>query len=269
MFKTSVTISPLLARFAPLVFAGGWQEGIQTAKRLGYDAVELSLRDPQSPILSEVLAALEREGMPVSAIATGQSYLQDGLSLVNPDGSAQAELRRRVQRFIELAGTWGALVILGGVRGRFQGESETWAEQRARAVAMVREFAASAARLGVRLAIEPLNRYETNFLNSLQDGDVFCRETGAENVVLLADTFHMNIEEASLEASLEAFAPRLGYVHLVDSNRRAPGLGHLDLCSVLDTLRRAGYAGYLSAEVLPWPDPATAARLAIQYYTTH
>jgi len=268
VFKTSVTISPLPARFAPLVFAGDWQEGIQTAKRLGYDAVELSLRDPGAPVLSEVLAALARERMPVSAIATGQSYLHDGLSLVNPDVAAQAELRGRMQRFIELATTWGALVILGGLRGKFQGESETWPEQRARAVAMVREFAASAARLGVRLAIEPLNRYETNFLNTVEEGDAFCRETGAENLVLLADTFHMNIEEALLEASLEAFAERVGYVHLVDSNRRAPGLGHLNLRSVLDTLRRIGYSGYLSAEILPWPDPPTAARLAIEYYTT-
>jgi sugar phosphate isomerase/epimerase len=82
----------------------------------------------------------------------------------------------------------------------------------------------------------------------------------------LADTFHMNIEEVSIPQALEFAAERLGHVHLVDSNRRAPGQGHIDFAACAAALRRTGYAGYLCAEILPWPDSRQAASWAREFY---
>jgi sugar phosphate isomerase/epimerase len=77
--------------------------------------------------------------------------------------------------------------------------------------------------------------------------------------------FHMNIEEASIEESLRRAAPALRHVHVADSNRRAPGWGHLDFRHILETLQEVGYQGYLSAETLPHPDPEGAARQTVDY----
>jgi sugar phosphate isomerase/epimerase len=91
------------------------------------------------------------------------------------------------------------------------------------------------------------------------------RHMGLPNVKLLADTFHMNIEETDLAASLKRVGPDLGFVHLVDSNRQAPGHGHLDIRGVLGALRGIGYQGYLSFEILPLPTSRQAAEDAIRF----
>ncbi|MGH2626914.1 MAG: TIM barrel protein, partial [Anaerolineales bacterium] len=82
---------------------------------------------------------------------------------------------------------------------------------------------------------------------------------------VLADTFHLHREEASLEAALRAAGPHLWHVHVADSNRRPPGEGHLDFARLLSVLQEVGYRGYLSAETLPYPDPEGAARQTVDY----
>jgi sugar phosphate isomerase/epimerase len=152
------------------------------------------------------------------------------------------------------------------VRGEVKGESE--AERRAgRAVAVeaARELAGYAAGLGVSLVVEPINRYETKFLNTIDETLEFIAAVGASNVGLVADTFHMSLEEeGSLAEALCRAGDRLWHVHLVDSNRCAPGMGHLDFEPVLAALRQMGYRGYLSAEILPRPDDETAAQRWIE-----
>jgi sugar phosphate isomerase/epimerase len=86
------------------------------------------------------------------------------------------------------------------------------------------------------------------------------------NVVLLADLFHMNIEEADPAAALRAGGARIGHVHFVDSNRRPAGLGHIDLRPIAAALQEIGYAGFASAEALPYPDPDAAARQTIEAF---
>ncbi len=89
------------------------------------------------------------------------------------------------------------------------------------------------------------------------------REIGMSNLKLLADTFHMNIEEVDIAASLRRAAPALGHIHLADSNRQPPGYGHLDVRGVLQVLRDMDYQGYLSFEVLPLPNVRQATTDAV------
>nr|MBC7243726.1 sugar phosphate isomerase/epimerase [Chloroflexota bacterium] len=266
MFKTSMSISPQPANFAPLLFAGYWELGIEKAAELGYDAVELSLLDPSPELLMRIADMVRQKGLSVAAVATGQSYYTDGLSLTNSDPAVQAKLLDRMKRFIDFLAPWQGCLIIGGVRGKLSAGPAEQDEQRQQALAVVRSYAEYARSTGVCVAIEPINRYETNFLNTIAEALSFADEVGLDNVVILADTFHMNIEEVSLAQSLELAGERLGYVHLVDSNRRAPGQGHLCFAEVVSVLRKIGFKGYINAEILPWPDSETAAKLAIDYF---
>jgi sugar phosphate isomerase/epimerase len=90
-------------------------------------------------------------------------------------------------------------------------------------------------------------------------------ELGGSTLGLLPDTFHMNIEERSMEESLRKFAPYLRYIHLADSNRQAPGNGHLDFQGVLNMLDSVQFEGFFSFEILPKPNPNEAAKRAIDF----
>ncbi|HTU01192.1 MAG TPA: sugar phosphate isomerase/epimerase family protein [Candidatus Sulfotelmatobacter sp.] len=263
MFELSVALSPAATGFAPLLFAGQIEQGIRVAAELGYDAVELSLRDLARQDLGPILERIRAAGLQVSAIATGQVYLTDGLSLANPDGDRRAGAVARVRGFIEAAAPLQAFVILGGIRGRLEGPPERLPEQRAQAVEAIAACVRHAEAHGVTLLLEPINRYETNFINTIDDGLLVLKEIGSPSLGLLADTFHMNIEEASILESLRLAGRSLRYVHFVDSNRCAPGAGHLDFKEIVATLRRMGYRGFLAAEIIPRPDDFHAAQMAL------
>ena len=122
-----------------------------------------------------------------------------------------------------------------------------------------------AGRSGVRIALEPVNRYEIDFLNSCAEAVSFMQRHQLDSLRLMPDVFHMNIEDPSIEGSLMRFVDRIGYVHFADSNRYFPGAGHQDFRSIVGSLRTVGYEGWIGVEILPYPDPDTAARNAVDY----
>ena len=106
---------------------------------------------------------------------------------------------------------------------------------------------------------EPLNRYETNLINQVGEAADWVRSKGLSNIMLLADMFHMNIEEVNIADAMRAGGDLIGHVHYADSNRRAMGLGHTDPAPVIAALKEIGYSAYLSAEIFPLPDADQAA----------
>jgi sugar phosphate isomerase/epimerase len=261
-----VAISPRESGFAPLLFAGRLEEGLAAASELGFAAVELSLRSPDDVEPDALRSTLGAHHLALSAIATGQAWLVDSLCLAAPDPAVRSAAAGRLVGAIELAAEFGARVIVGGIRGRLVGTPAEQASQRAGAVEAIGECARRAAQLGVRLLIEPINRYETNFVNTAAEGLALLAEVGEPSVQLLLDTFHMNIEEQSLAGAVSSVGERLGYVHIADSNRRAPGEGHVDFAAVLAALEEIDYGGMLVAEILPLPDDRAAARLTAAFW---
>jgi sugar phosphate isomerase/epimerase len=258
--RFSIVVSTQPASFSAVAYKERLPESLATIKRLGYDGVELAVRDPELINPEELERVLGQFGLPVSALGTGQAYGEEGLSLTHPDEQVRCRAIARLKSHISLASRLKAIVIIGLIRGkRVEGvacdQAETWLQQ-------ALEECAAADRT-VKLALEPINRYETNLLNSVDESLRFLRRVGAENVGLLLDTFHMNIEEPSLLSSIESAADRLLHVHVADSNRWYPGAGHIDFGGVLTRLDRLGYQGYSSAEILPLPDSDTAAAMAI------
>lgn len=266
LFPTSMAISPAPADFAPLLFAGEWEAALDAAVALGYEAIEMSVRDPSDPVVIACNEGVREHGLQLSAIATGQSFYSDGWALTTDDPDVRAGLDDRMLRMVDMAAPWEAMVVIGGVRGTLTGPEGEHADQYHRVVESVRRYAAYAQPLGVSLAVEPINRYETNLLNNIEQALEFVDNVGLDNVGVLADTFHMNIEEADLAGSLRSTGDRLLHIQFTDSNRLAAGRGHIDFPELAKVLREIGYDGYLSTETLPLPDSRTAAKDAIEYF---
>jgi RpiB/LacA/LacB family sugar-phosphate isomerase len=267
-FRFGIAISPRPSRFGPLLFAGQLAEGLRMAAESGFSLVELSLRSVED-IQAETLAAmLSQHALSLAAIATGQSCIHDSLCLCDSRPEVREATVKRLKSIIQLAANFKAAAIIGGIRGRLSGTAAEQDQQRAAAVEAIRECARFAAAHDVMLLVEPINRYETNFINSSGDGLALLDEIGESSAKLLLDTFHMNIEEASITGALQEAGDRLGYVHVADSNRQAPGQGHINFLSVLQTLAKIGYEGPVTAEILPVPDDVTATQQAGSFLTS-
>jgi 5-keto-L-gluconate epimerase len=263
--KLSLALTPTPSVFSPLLYAGDLMRGIRRAAELGYDGVELNLRDPGTENLELIIAATQAHGLEIVSLGTGQAYLVDGLSVAAQDPAVRSLLVQRLKRQIDFGAQVGAQVVVGGVRGRFQGEPADRRMQYDGALDVVRQLVDYATPRGVTITLETVNRYETNFLTTVDEALAFMKDVERPALRILLDTFHMNIEEPSIIRSFEKVRDRLSHVHLVDSNRRAPGMGHVDFRAVLRQLKAQGYDGYLSGEFLPLPDDETAATANITY----
>lgn len=261
-WKLTGALSPAAGPFSPLLFAGRLDEGIAALGALGYDACELSLRDAGEVDHNWLEEAIAAEGLVVSNVATGRAHYEDGLSLASPDSAVRRTSVDRLAELTKLAARLGSALTIAGIRGMLP-KDDTAPARRADAAAAFGEAAAYAASLGVRVLLEPINRYETNYINTAEEALEFLEQAHAPQAMLLLDTFHMNIEEVSIEGAFRLAGARVGYVHFVDSNRRAPGCGHTDFDAVLRALEDTGYGGYVGMEILAWPDDASAARLGL------
>ncbi len=251
--------------FPVALLSGDFAEKMRKAAQFGAEGVELLTIDPAALDLSELRAAIARNGLQVAAIASGGLAYALDLTLLHPDPEKAALAQQRLHDLIGLAGHLGAgLVNIGSFRG--------WASQvdgdaRGRLAELLYRAADAAAPRGVRLALEPLNRYEADLINNHVEGLAFIQQVNHPSLGLLLDTFHVNIEETSwTEPFAEGLAAgRLFHVHLGDNNRLPPGDGLIDFAAILATLRRGHYAGFLSAELWAKPDPDTAARRTISH----
>jgi 5-keto-L-gluconate epimerase len=241
-----------------------FEQRVRLLKEIGYDGIELGVRNPAEIDLDRFRALLADTGLAVAALGTGRAYAVDRLSFTDPDAAIRRQAVQRIKLHLDFARQIGhPPVIIGLVRGSSRATERTAALARLREA--MRECADWAGQCGVRLALEPINRYETDLLNTVEAALAFVEPLRAPHVGLLLDTFHMNIEEVQTEASIAAAGSRIFHVHVADSNRRAPGWGHLDFGRILQSLRQAGYAGYLSAETLHDPDPEDALRQAFSH----
>jgi len=247
--------------FGPLLYAGRVRECVAVSRELGFEGIEISMRSPAELERRELEALLRDARLELAALASGRIFLQDGLSLSDPDEAGRAAAVARIGELAEYAAAFGAPVIVGLVRGGRPADGDLAAALE-RFEDSMRECADRAAGLGTGFVIEAINRYETALLHTAAETLAAVERIGRPNVGVLLDAFHMNIEEVSIAGAIRTAGPRLGHFHLVDSNRHAAGLGHLDLGEIAAALSDAAYGGWLSAEVLPLPDDRAAAEQA-------
>lgn len=266
MIKSAVTISLVSqARGGPFVYWDDLSGSIQRAAELGYDAVELFLPGPDAVDRTELHKLVDNAGIQVAAVGTGAGWVIHKLALTAFESPIRDQARKFIREMIDIGGEFGAPAIIGSMQGRF---SDQVPQQTALGYLneALRELGPYAARHGVPLIYEPLNRYETNLCVTLAAGVQLLTTAQAENVKLLADLFHMNIEETNVADGIRAGGSHIGHVHFVDSNRRPAGGGHTDYAPIAAALREIQYTGYASAEAFAWPDPDSAARQTLNTF---
>ncbi len=232
-----------------LVPGANLEEKLRRLENYGYDGIELWGRQELGGALKDVLEALSTTRVKASTICSGYSG-----SLLSPRKEDREAALNGVKERLEWANRLGAVgVITVPVFGEatvpdlsplFKDKFELeWKL----AVEEYRILGRYARDVGSIVIVEPLNRYETHFLKTLSQAASLCEEIGLDEVRIMADYFHMSIEEADIGLSLKKHLDKIVHVHLADSNRLTPGRGHTDFSS-LRILREGGYKHYLTLE---------------------
>jgi sugar phosphate isomerase/epimerase len=267
--RSAVTVSLVpQTKGGPFVFSNGLADAAEHAARLGFDALEIFPPAATAIDRAELRALLARHNLKLAAMGTGAGWVCHKWTLAHADAAIRRQAREFIRAIIDVAGEFGAPAIIGSMQGRWEGDVT-----REQAMAWFGEalddLGEHARRYGVPLLCEPLNRYETNLCNRVGETAAWFRTLRTTNVRVLADLFHMNIEDADLAVALREAGPLLGHVHFADSNRRAIGFGHTAVAPVVAALREMNYSGYLSAEIFPLPDPLAAATQTIAAFREH
>ena len=269
MIPSAITMSLVPeARGGPFVFWDDLSAACQRAKELGFDAIEIFAPSATAVDPEQLKGLLQEHDLRLAAVGTGAGMVKHGLSLTSTDPQQRREAKTFVRSMIDFGGTHHAPAIIGSMQGK-------WGDSLSRDAALellreaLNELGDYASKYDIPLIYEPLNRYETNLVTTIADGVELMKSLSTDNVKLLADLFHMNIEEADIAEAIRSGKGHIGHVHFVDSNRRPAGLGHMDYAPIAAALQEIGYDKFVSAEAFPYPDPDAAAAQTIEVYNRY
>lgn len=215
-------------------------------KNAGLDGVEFPIFHPAN----FPAAAIRRELASVGLECTACTVIPRGLSLASPDPQAREGARTYVRDCLNAAAEVGSPLLVGPVYspvGYFTGHRRT-ADEWKWAVESWRELAATVQATGVEVAIEPLNRFETYFLNTAADAAALCDEIGSPQIGILVDTFHANIEEKSIGAALRQAGRHLKHLHTCENDRGTPGTGNVNWPEFFAAIHSIYYDSWLTIE---------------------
>lgn len=219
---------------------------IEKAAKLGFDGVELPVFDPGGVDVAATRKALQDNGLSCTLC----TVLAPEQNLIGDDAAHRQAGVDHLRKAIEVLAELGGDVIcgpmyspVGGLVGRGRNDTE-WG----RAVEGIGQVAKTAEACKVTFTIEPLNRFETYFLNIAEDGVKLCREINSPAVKVHLDTFHCHIEEKDTPAAIRATGDWLGHFHTCENDRGIPGSGQVDWTGVFAALRDIKYDGWLTIE---------------------
>ena len=253
MIKTSASITiqydSAFSPFTPAQFS----QALEWVRACGFSGVELIVCDPQLLDPENILAQIRKHSLEVSTLATGQAAGIEGLSMTSPSRYIREATRQRLFEDIDFAVQLGnPNLTIGSLRGK--GGSLPKHDELEFLRYELQAAADYAGKRGITINLEPINRYETNLLNSTVSVYEFLESIGSPgNVGILYDTFHSAIEDKDMAESIRQYGNKITHVHFADSNRGLPGDGHIDFQSIVSALKEAGYNGYVSLETLCEP----------------
>ncbi|MFO1067637.1 MAG: sugar phosphate isomerase/epimerase family protein [Geminicoccaceae bacterium] len=271
-----------------LVFTDQWNEAnaraaCAAAADIGFDLIEVLMFDPYAFDLAATREALKGTGL---GLRLGTA-LGPATDISSPDPAIAARGEAAVGRSLEIAAELGAPAISGITYAAFASyAAPPTPAQRDGVVERLARLDGRAAGLGLRLGLEPVNRYESYMVNTLDEAAALIRDAGGRSMFVHMDTFHMNIEEPDIPAAIARNAGLLGYAHVADSNRGLLGGGNFDITGYFRALAAVGYAGDFTVESFSshvlspalvggvrlwreaWRDPVAAATTALQVMRT-
>jgi D-psicose/D-tagatose/L-ribulose 3-epimerase len=241
-----------------------WKEDaaahVDRAAALGFDGVEISLYTLRDLDVRALRRRIEGAGLSVTC-STGLLHDTD---VTSDDPAVRRAGLERLRRDIAMTAEVGSRVLCGVLyaawsRVAFTDRPRAWQWS----VDALRQAGEAAARAGVTLGLEALNRYETSLLNTAAQARALANEVGLPNVGVHLDTFHMNMEEQDMPAAIAAAGARLVHFHCADGDRGAPGRSHIPWFQVIRALRAVGYDGWLVMECGTMPDTEVATSFSI------
>ena len=234
---------------------------LPTIKEAGFDGVEIPLLKPKDLQAASIRKAIEANDLGCNCC----TVLVDGFSLISDSPDIRKRTQQHLRDIAKAAAEAGAKIVAGPLYSpvgylpgrRRTGEEWKWAVEGFQSVGET--LAAN----DVIFAIEPLNRFETFFLNTAADAAQLAKEIGHPNIGILFDTFHANIEEKNIAAGYRTVGPYLKHVHTCENDRGIPGSGHVEWKEVFEALRSLNYEGWLTIEGFAFALPELSAAASI------
>ena len=258
--KLSYMIATPEVATTPMSWVGDSASVLGRIAELGYGGVELQVRDPDAFDRVAFKRQIGAARLALTGVSTAPAVTEDGLFLTSADESVRQEAVRRMLRVIEFAAECGTHATIGRIRGFAR-----WAPSRGVGLGWFRaaldQLIERAAALDVRIVIEPQTQATTDMFNTIGASIEFLDSVGSAMLAIEADSYHMSAEERSIPAALVAGhrSGRLIHVQISDTNRLAPGWGHLNWADFFGTLAALDYRGWVCIEALQQPDSEAVA----------
>lgn len=263
--KLAYTIGTPEVKRMPMAWLGDTESILEKLSVMGYDGVELQTRNPAEFDAEAFGKKVKDAGLEICAVSSGVVGETDGFYFMSPEPEKRKAAVERYKSIVDLAARYGVDSSIG----RFRGQTK-WAPDRKTGLdwfrAALDELLPYAQRKGVRIVLEPQHPYNLDTLNTLAETVEFIRSFAATNLMFEADIHHQGLTEKSIPAAL-VYGMLSGYMTFVqvsDANRLPPGLGIFNWIDVFETLKAAGYDGWISVECKQFPD---SERCAAYCYT--
>ncbi|MFO8017586.1 MAG: sugar phosphate isomerase/epimerase family protein [Promethearchaeia archaeon] len=233
---------------------------------LGYDAVELGLLEPEKVPVDSINEIRSSYGLDISALGTGGTFIRFGYSLGHHEQKMRKKALNRIRKFCEFGAQTDSNVVIGLIRGRYSYESDP-AIERKNIKNSLRKCSEIAEEFGVTLLFEPINQFEIDSFNTFEDSLALINEINNNNIKLLVDTYHTNLEEnpETVWDYLNENSDSVGHIHLADTNRRAPGTGCFNFKRFLKIFKNAQFEGYISVETIMKPSFKDVAQQTVEH----
>ncbi len=260
MFKISVVYALDPKTRFDVAITSPLEDVLSKLSRLGYNGVEYNISNPFEIDVEDIKKATKRFGLDIAAISTGLSYLRYGYSLSSSSLEYREKALQFFRKYIEISRYFEAYkVVIGLARGRCEGDCKAAIERLLTSLITLDRYAEENSTI---LLLEPLNRYETDLVNRLDDAIEIAKQF--RNIKILFDTFHMMLEERNVYDAILKAGRSIAHVHAADSNRLAPGLGMLDWEKIVFRLMKINYSGYISIEARIEPDLDTFLKTGLE-----
>ena len=243
-----------------------FEKALRVLKQYGFNGVELNLSFDDRHKLDRIKMAINDSGLRLAAVGTGLVYARERLSFTDINAEKRRKALAIVKHLIRFASGKCNIVIIGVVRGPSSRRDNSVHDHLREGLTQCDRIASEN---NVHIALEAINRYETKLLNTATDVVQIIEQEELTATGLLLDTFHMNIEEKSIDETVRNNVTRIVHFHIADSNRWSPGRGHLEIANLLRILEGSGYEGWVSAETLPKPSNLEAVTDTAKFLRTH
>ena len=244
-----------------MAMRGSFEGNISALKGLGYEAVELLVRDPEALDNTDYFDILTRYGMKVAALSTAPIGKQDSVTLLDPETTDEAYCR--LSDMILLAEKLGQCPIsIGKFRGNCAGRDLSVLAQQLCSLDSI------AAEKGVLLTLEPQNKTNIDNLHTIAETEAWISSIGVTHIGLHLDTYHMDIEEIDTPDAIRASKLPVGFIHIADRERKVPGQGGIEWIPLFKALAEKQYNGWFSPEIKQLPESVEAARQCMSWANT-